>query len=133
MARRRLPKKYRRGKNDCFRQCVARVTGRHPRKVPHFLGLYGGRWLYHFIVWAERIGYAVVVTKRESTFSRSILQWINIGVCRDGVGHAVVMRAASPSAPATVVYDDGFRLRRVQQSIIMIPLSRKSGRAAHQT
>lgn len=122
------PKRRRKPKGDCLRQCVARVIGRKPHRVPDFVNKYKGRWLYHFSRWCERVGYIVIyhTRKRGSTCesSEGVRAWIQIGTGRNGGSHAVVM-SALPNKPATVTYDGGNPLRKIERIIFILPKARK--------
>lgn len=97
MMKKKTKKRRRRVEGDCLRQCVARVIGREPRRVPHFVGKYRGRWLFFLDKYLRRIGYRMVMagtsTKRPATVGTGVNKWIEIGTTKHGSRHAIVVKA----------------------------------------
>jgi hypothetical protein len=122
-------------KDDCLRQCVARVTGRKPSRVPHFVRKYRGRWSWHLAVWCERVGFHSILFRRVRGFcgdgeiSEGVRRWIQIGFTQKGTSHAVVMECA-PGERGHVVYDAGTPLKRVTRILVIIPHDGSSASAA---
>jgi hypothetical protein len=110
-------------KNDCLRQCVARAVGRKPHRVPHFVKKYRGRWRWHLFAWLARTGHTTIFypSKRglPGFLSEDIRRWINVGLTAKGTGHAVLMEAAK-NEPASVAWDGGHRLKKVQATIVIL-------------
>lgn len=108
-------------KDDCLRQCVARIVRRKPHRVPHFVKKYKGRWVQHLAKWCDRIGYNVLYIEGQATISEGIRQWINIGPSASNkkLDHAVVMRAG-PHTEAKVVYDGGNGIRKVTRVLVIL-------------
>lgn len=106
-------------KNDCLRQCVARIIDRDPDTVPHFVGLYRGRWVWHLERWLSRRGFGMVLApttpSRRVHGSLRLRRWIEIGTTRRGTCHAVVR-----SHTGRVVYDGGNPLRRVTRILLIV-------------
>lgn len=103
-------------KNDCLRQCVARVVGMRPSRVPHFVGRYRGRWSWHLGRWCERRGWKMVLAKHyHGSTVVGVKRWISIGMDRKGVCHAVVVERDRGT-----VYDGGYPLRRHQRVLVII-------------
>lgn len=111
-------KKYRGGKNDCLRQCVARLTGRQPSRVPHFVGLYGDRWSWYLSRWCDRTGHAMFLVQtrgRAHWNSEHSGPWCAIGLTKAGGAdaHATVV------CNSGVVWDGGFPLRRCRLMLLI--------------
>lgn len=113
-----MPKKYRNGRNDCLRQCVAILTKRKPHKVPHFVGLYGGRWIFGLSRWLQRHGYAMFIVPcrgRGHWNSDNSGPWIAIGPSarRTSDDHATVVSNDG------VVWNGGIPIRRATRILLI--------------
>lgn len=119
-------------KNDCLRQCVARVVGRPVHRVPHFVGKYDGRWAYYLSRWLERIGFVMIDIVRGHgsivVSTEGVRKWILIGPSsrnrKRPSYHAVVM-SAKPNEPATVTWDGDIPLKRVTRTLYILPKRRR--------
>ena len=111
MARRRT------AKDDCLRQCIARLLDLPPSRVPHFVGKYKGRWIWHLARWCERRGLAMVLAShgRERGVVAGVTWWISIGTTRCGTCHAVLVHRDKG-----VVYDGGNPLRRHSRVLVIV-------------
>ena len=72
-------------KNDCLRQCLARLTGRPVHRVPHFVGKYKGRWSWYLARWCDRTGHAMFMVRagRGTLWNNECSgPWIAIGPSR---------------------------------------------------
>lgn len=106
-------------KDDCLRQCLARLLRLKPGKVPHFVRKHKGRWSYYMTRWLMRRGYSVVVCHGRATLSENIRKWIRIGPVRGGDTHHAVLMEAPAWGVATVSWDGGFKLRRTELTLII--------------
>lgn len=117
-----------RTKNDCLRQCVARVVGRPVHRVPHFVKKYGGRWSYHLARWLERVGFVMIYVVRGKgsrvVATEGVRSWILIGPTsgkrKRPCHHAVVM-SARPFQAGRVTWDGGIPLKRVDRTLYILP------------
>lgn len=113
-----------RSRDDCLRQCVARVLGVEPRRVPHFVRRYRGRWSWHLGRWCARRGILVVLAPTRP--SRSVIvagapcRHIRIGIGRSGARHAVVHEA-----DGTCSYDGGNPLRTVDTVVVLAKVRKR--------
>ncbi len=106
-----------RSKNDCLRQCLARLLDLPPSRVPHFVGKYRGKWIWHLARWCERRGLAMVLAShgRERGTVAGLTWWISIGTTKSGTCHAVLVHRDKG-----VVYDGGNPLRRHTRVLVIV-------------
>lgn len=108
-----------RAKDDCLRQCVARVTGRKPHRVPHFVKKYRGRWIYHLSEWCRRTGHIMILAPtRQRAFVHIFGDFphIRIGLTKiKKTCHAVVYEA-----DGTCSYDGGNPLGKVDRVLVIV-------------
>ena len=122
--KRARPKKRRRRLDSCLRHCVARLTGRDVRRVPHFVRKYKGHWHQALCRWCDRNGYVMLMyplaSKRRylSIVSEGCRRWINIGETKSGSSHAVLLEA-EPGQPGRVTFDSGHPLRKTIASLFI--------------
>lgn len=105
-------------KDDCLRQCVARVTKIPPRRVPHFVGKYKDRWFRHLGTWLGRRGWFVVLCNATDTIAYipKSAPHIEIGPTSRGKRkrrHAVVCKGPLP------VYTGGRPLLKTERYLFL--------------
>lgn len=107
-------------RQDCLRQCVARIIGKPASTVPHFVKRYRGRWVWHLGQWLARRGYAMVYAHGSATRPVTMAgfrpeRWIEIGPTNVGKHHHAVVYG--PKGP---VYNGGRPLKRSNRVLVIV-------------
>jgi hypothetical protein len=116
-------------KNDCLRQCIARVLEMPPSRVPHFVQRYKGRWQWHLVEWCNRRGIVFILAHHRARRRHTILgdlvrKWISVGTTKSGSAHAVVVEN-----DRGVTYDGGNPLKRHDYFIVLVKTTRRRKRS----
>lgn len=99
----------RKRRDDCLRQCVARVTGREPWSVPHFVRKYKGRWAWGLQQWCTRTGHNFVMARSTKGFPMRGNVPVD-GVIHIGMGtlpSSDPVRKGKPDHHAVIYHADG--------------------------
>lgn len=110
-------------KGDCLRQCIARVLGLRPSRVPDFVNLHKGYWYHHLQKWCERKNILIVMGGHTSrglpaVIPQEVKTWISIGKTHSGSDHAIVVGENGVGA-----YNGGIPLKKPESFIVLYDLS----------
>lgn len=116
-----------RGKDDCLRQCVARVTGRKPSQVPHFVGRYKGRWLHHLSIWCKRTGHICLYFRKTKDVDRIFFAGATPNECiaigpskgRRAKTNKRIYHAIVVNARGKIVWDGGVGITRCESTLVI--------------